>query len=200
MAKRLSQRLDRVIKAISKLVRVYNSIDSTDSLLHTSQKHLPFSVQNEDVMNLSSQLWSALDAIEHVVSTQHINSMQRKAIELWNLKSRCEEEKSNVENDMQCFILHCKSEITTINEVIRSLNINDSSAKYDIGAASWLTRNRMCSEFCLHFYQRSFGFEEEEFSQFDVQSVTDIVDTYFFEYDSDSDDSDCDILTYEQVY
>ena len=92
MAKCLSQHLDRVIKAISKLVRVYNSIDSTDSPLRTSQKHLPF----KDVINLSSQLWSAVDAIEHVVSTQHINSMQRKAIELWNLNSRCEEEKSNV--------------------------------------------------------------------------------------------------------
>ena len=77
------------------------------------------------------------------------------------------------------FHSHCKSEISAINEVIRSLNINDSSTQYDIGAASWLTRNRMCSEFCLHFYQRFFGFDEEEFSQYDVESVTDVVDTFF---------------------
>ena len=93
MAKRLSGGLDYVIKAINKLVRVYNSIDSPDSLLHTSEQHLPFSVQNEDVIKLSSHLWSAVDAIGYVVSTQHINPLQRKAIDLWNLKNRCEEEK-----------------------------------------------------------------------------------------------------------
>ena len=57
----------------------------------------------------------------------------------------------------------------------------------------------MCSEFCLHFYPRSFGFDEEEFSQYDVESVTDVVYTYFLENDSDSDDSDRDILAYKQI-
>ena len=94
----MSLRLDRVIKAIDKLVKVYNTIDSPEPYVHTTQqKQLPLLVRHEDVTN---QLWSAVDEIEHVVSTQHITSMQRKAIDLWNLKCHCEEEKDNVQNDM----------------------------------------------------------------------------------------------------
>lgn len=135
-------------------------------------------MQNEDVMNLSSQLWSTFDAMDHVASTQQLTILQRKAIDLWNLKSRCEEEESNVQNDMQSSISHCNSEINTIDQVIQCLNVNDSPTSYDIGAASLLIRNRTCVEL--------------EFSHFDVQSVHDFVDTYLSDYSGTaSDDSDC---------
>ena len=189
MAKRLSRRLDRVIKAIGKLVGVYNAIDYPDSSTTSEQQLLP-SVRKEDVMDLSSQLWSAVDSMDHVVSTQQLISLQRKAIDLWNLKSRCEEELTNVQNNMRCSISHCDSEIAIINEVIQSLNVNDSSTLYVNGAASLLTRNRLCSEFRLRYYRRSFGDDELECNDFDVQSVNDVVDTYFFDCDTDSDDSD----------
>ncbi len=52
MAKRLSRRLDRVIKAIEKLVRVCNAIDHPDSST-TNEQQLPLSVRKEDVMDLS---------------------------------------------------------------------------------------------------------------------------------------------------
>lgn len=179
IAKRLSRRLDRVIKAIEKLIKVYNAIDCPDDLLcQILQPTLPLSVQNEDVMNLSSQLWSTFDAMDHVASTQQLTVLQRKAIDLWNLKSRCEEEESNVQNDMQSSISHCNSEINTIDQVIQCLNVNDSPTSYDIGAASLLIRNRTCVEL--------------EFSHFDVQSVHDFIDTYLSDYSGTaSDDSDC---------
>ena len=83
----------------------------------------------------------------------------------------------------------CDSEIAIINKVIQTLNVNDSSMSYVDGAASVLTRNRPWSEFRLCYYRRSFGVDELECSDFDVQSVNDVVDTYFFDCDTDSDDS-----------
>ncbi len=56
MAKRLSPHLDRVIKAI----------DHPDSSKINKQQ-LPPSVRKDDVMDLSSQLWSAVDSMDHVV-------------------------------------------------------------------------------------------------------------------------------------
>ena len=155
---------------------------------HIDEPSLPTTVRNEDAMNLSSELWSAVDVMDDVGSTQRLSSLQRKAIDMWNMKSRCEEEETIVQNDMQSAISYSQSEIETVNKLIKQMNGNDSSAVYDIGATSLLTKNHICAEFRLQYYRRCKRCDEAKCSDFDVEDVAEFIDTHL----SDGSDADSD--------